>query len=245
MKPFAIRFLLCAVLALGLAPLRAQEHTLVDVDDANPPFMFAAQGHAAGVYPALLAAAFREMGVPVVIEPKPWRRALAEIDTGHAGVGGIYKNAERLQRFDYSDALFVERVNVYTLRGRLRYANLADLAGKRVGVIRGWSYGDDFDALRKSGAVTTEDVASDGQNFAKLEAGRLDAVLAIAEAAEPLLRKHPQAELAGTLAENPTYLAFNKSVARLDLLQRFNAALGRLRASGESRRIVSEALQRP
>lgn len=234
-------------LALALAAsLAGAQPLVVDVDDANPPFMFARDGQAAGVYPALMQAVFREMKEPVSIEPKPWRRALSEIDAGTAGVGGIYKNSERLKRFDYSEPMFVERVSIYAVQGDgSRYTGVADLKGKRVGVIRGWSYGDDFDEARKAGAMEVEEVNSDTQNFAKLSAGRLDAVLAIVEAAEPHLRRHRNVQPAGSLVENPTYLAFNKSANKLGFLERFNAALARLKKSGALSRIVTEELHRP
>ena len=225
---------------------RGADAIVVNVDEANPPFMFSLNGRAAGVYPELMTAVFADMNVQVVILTKPWRRALAEIDAGKAAVGGIYKNSERLKRYDYSDAMFVERVNIYSRKADpMRYASLADLKGKRVGVIRGWSYGDEFDEARKSGAMQLEDVNADVQNFAKLDAGRLDAVLAIAEAAEPQLRQFPSVQLAATLVENPTYLAFNKSAGRQAFIERFNAALSRLKLNGTMKRLVSDALHRP
>ena len=242
----ATRFFVSLGLVFAFVGAHSQEAVRVDVDEGNPPFMFAKEGRAAGVYPALMSAAFRDMKVSVLIEAKPWARALAEIEAGKAGVGGIYKNSERLKRFDYSEALFVERINIYSRRkDGARYTSLQALKGNRVGVIRGWSYGDSFDDLRKSGAIVAEDTGSDEQNFAKLEAGRLDAVLAIAEAAEPQLKKHSTLELAGTMVENATYLAFNKSAGMLSFIERFNAALARLKHSGAAKRIVSEALNRP
>jgi polar amino acid transport system substrate-binding protein len=232
-------------MACGLGLANAQA-LLVDVDDANPPFMFAREGRAVGVYPALMAAVFKEMKADVSIVPKPWRRTLSELDAGIAGVGGIYKNSERLKRYDYSEPMFVERVSVYSLRAdTARYAGVSTLKGKRVGVIRGWSYGDDFDEARRAGTMVVEEVNSDAQNFAKLAAGRLDVVLAIVEAAEPHLRTYRAVQLAGSLAENPTYLAFNKSAGRQAFIEQFNAALSRMKKSGAVARIVTEELHRP
>lgn len=240
-----IKIIVAAALSMGVVAALAQE-LLVNVDDANPPFMFARNGTAAGVYPVLMAAVFHEMGAEVRILPKPWRRALAELDAGTAGLGGIYKNSERLKRFDYSDPMFVERVSLYSLRtDASRYAGVADLRGKRVGVIRGWSYGDEFDEARKAGLMTVEEVNSDAQNFAKLSVGRLDVVIAIVEAAEPQLRIHRDVQLAGAMAENPTYLAFSKSAGKLGFIERFNAALARLKKSGVVARIVTQELHRP
>jgi polar amino acid transport system substrate-binding protein len=234
---------LLGVLGL-LAPWRgaAAEELRVAVDSSNPPFMFERDGRPEGLYPVLLAAVFREMGEQVEIEARPWPRAISELEAGRAGVAGIYKNSERLQKYDYSAPLFIERVNVYVRAGTLRYAGLSSLDGQRVGVIRGWSYGDAFDAARRSGSMTVEQVASDEQNLRKLEAGRLDAMLAIDEAMQPLQAAHARVRLAGTLVENPTFLAFDKSAGMTDFLDRFNAALARLRQRGDVDRIVAQEL---
>jgi len=236
-----------AAIALALAfGMAGAQELVVNVDDANPPFMFAREGRAVGVYPALMSAVFKEMHADVHILPKPWRRALAEIDAGTAGVGGIYKNSERLKHYDYTEPMFVERVSLYALRtDTSRYAGVPDLKGKRVGVIRGWSYGDDFDDARRAGVMEVEEVNSDAQNFAKLAAGRLDVVLAIVEAAEPHLRAHRSVQLAGSMAENATYLAFSKSAGMQGFIERFNAALSRMKKSGVVARIVAEELHRP
>ena len=245
MRKTIIAALMVLATACAFGAASAQE-LLVNVDDANPPFMFARDGRAAGVYPVLMAAVFKEMNAEVLISPKPWRRALSEIDAGSAGLGGIYKNSERLKRYDYSEPMFVERVSLYALRSDTsRYAGVADLKGKRVGVIRGWSYGDDFDEARRAGVMVVEEVNSDAQNFSKLAAGRLDVVLAIVEAAEPQLRTHRTVQLAGSMAENPTYLAFNKSAGMQAFIERFNAALSRMKKSGAVSRIVTEELHRP
>lgn len=240
-----LRVGLAAGLAGCAAASSAAEPVRVNVDESNPPFMFGRDGKAAGVYPALMAAAFQEMRVELRIEAKPWRRALMELDAAQAGVGGIYKNTERLAKYDFSEPMYVERINVYVPAGRyFSYTRLADLEGKRVGVIRGWSYGDDFDRARSAGRLLAEEVDSDEQNFRKLAIGRIDALLAIDEAGAAQLRQHAGLRLAGTMVENPTYLAFHKSAHQAALLERFNAALARLKKSGRLESIVGEAIAR-
>ncbi|MBI3898950.1 MAG: transporter substrate-binding domain-containing protein [Gammaproteobacteria bacterium] len=236
---------LFAILLTGTIPANATDNIHINVDDANPPFMFMRQGKSAGLYPTLMAAVFHEMRVEVDIESKPWRRALAEIEASTAGVGGIYKNSERIKKFDYSDPLFTERMNVYVVAYRdFPFSGLNDLMKKRVGVIRGWSYGNEFDEARRSGAVIPNEVSDDKQNFQKLNMGRVDAVLSIEQSANALIKSYPNLRLAGTLAENPTYLAFNKSAHMEAFLARFNEALARLKKSGEFERLVTKELKR-
>jgi polar amino acid transport system substrate-binding protein len=236
-----------ALAAMWWLPVPAQERLAVDAQ--NAPFMYADGERAAGLYPALLQAAFDRIGVPVRIDALPWSRALVALDQAELGVGGIYKNSERVQKYDYSAPIFVEKLVLYVRRDRpLAFAAVPDLAGLRIGVIRGWSYGDAFDTARRAGRLEAEEVASDAQNFSKLAQKRLDAIVAVEQAGSALLASghYPSVvALATPLAVNPTHLAFHRSANKRALLERFDRALDAMRRSGEHERLVERALFRP
>lgn len=236
---------LAALVLIAASVAAVAADTVVNFDQANPPFMYAKEGKPAGIYPALVAAAFKRMNAPLTAHSLPWSRALSEIDEGTAGVGGIYKNVEREKKYDYSQQLFVERLVVYFNKAKpVSFAKVDDLRGLRVGVIRGWTYSDPFEAGRKSGLFTAIDVGADEQNFAKLAEGRLDAVIAVAESGTPLLAANPALAAAPTpLAESPTYLAFAKSANQGELLKKFNAAVQELKSSGEFDKLVRASLK--
>jgi len=217
---------------------------LVNVDEANSPFMYSKGGKPAGIYPALIDAAFKHMNVPVTIQTKPWKRAIQEIDEGLAGVGGIYKNPEREKKYDYSDQIFVEKLVVYFNKAQvINYKAIGDLKGKKVGVLRGWSYGDDFDNARKANTLMAEEVASDDQNFQKLDQGRLDAVIAINETGIALMPKYTNVGFAATpLSQGPTYLTFAKSAKHTDILKQFDQAIKDMKKSGEFQKLVGAEL---
>jgi polar amino acid transport system substrate-binding protein len=230
----------------GAAELAGTPVVCVAVDSQNAPFMFARAGLAEGLYPQLVRAAFQHMDTAVKLEAIPWSRALRQLDQAECGVAGIYRNTERLHKYDFSAALFIERVRLYARRERgLSFAGIADLAGLRVGVIRGWSYGDAFDRARRTGEVTVEEVAADAQNFGKLASGRLDAVLAVEQAGAALLAggAYPSVQvLPRPLAVNSTHLAFHKSTHSAALLKRFDDAMEHLRRDGTHDRLVVQAL---
>jgi len=161
-------------------------------------------------------------------------------------VGGIYKNSERLKKYDYSEPLLVETITVYVHRDRpLVYTQIGDLFGKRVGVMRGWSYGDEFDRARAGGLLQAENVSSDDQNFQKLQSGRIDALLAIEDSVASLRVAYPDIQASGVpLSEAPAFLAFSKGANLAPLLRRFDQAIRDLKASGEFRRLVSAELAR-
>lgn len=241
MHPRVLALLLALAASLcGAAELPA----LVNVDDGNPPFMYAVNTQARGIYPALIRAAFQLMGTPVQVEAKPWKRALEEIDTGRAGVGGIYKTAERLQKYDYSDPIYVENLLVYyNVANPLVFNQIQDLTGKRIGVLRGWSYGDAFDHTRRQGLFQVEEVGSDDQNFRKLEAERIDAVIAIQESGTTLVKNYRTISFSLVpLSQNPTFLVFPKSAQRTDLLKRFDQAIRDLRRVGTYKSIITAEL---
>ena len=225
---------------LSVFSLRADD-LRINFDEAHPPYMFNKDGNAAGIYPALIKAAFAHMNVAAILQPKPWARAIHEIDGAVAGIGGIYKNSERLQKYDYSEPLLVETITLYFHKARpLPYTRIEDLNGKRIGVMRGWSYGDEFDHARAAGLFTVESVNSDEQNFQKLEAGRIDGVLAIGESVSALLETYPDIQYSIVpLTQAPAFLAFAKSANRTTLLKQFDQTLKEMKASGEFKKIIA------
>lgn len=234
-------------LALSLHA-HAADPVVVGVDAENPPFMSSAGGKAVGLYPAIIAEAFQTAGQTATIEAKPWKRCIADMDDGRSGVGGIYKNEDRLKKYDFSDQIFVEKMAVFFNKThRVEFSGVASLLGKRVGVMRGWSYGDEFDKAVKEGKISAEEVNSDAQNFQKLSAGRLDAILAIDEAGATLLKGGSYAEVEKSpkyLFENPTFLAFNKSAKKTDVLAKFNKAIDDMRKNGKLNKIATGELSK-
>ena len=226
----------------------ARPAIVVDVDAENPPFMSSRAGDAVGLYPALIRAALGRCHDHVRVQAKPWKRAFVEIDKAQAGVGGLYRNAERLAKYDFSDPIYVENIAVfYRTVQPFDFRTVADLYGKRVGVLRGWSYGDDFDVAKRNGSIATEEVSSDRSNFLKLTDGRLDAVLAIEESGQAAMAAsglHGIEQANAYLASYPVYLAFSKKAAKSDLLVCFNKALAEMKQDGAFERIVRQELGR-
>lgn len=220
--------------------------TRINVDSENAPFMSAQEGKPSGVYPAVLIAAFARIKQPLVLETKPWKRALLELDQDKAGIGGIYKNDERNAKYDFSEPILTENIVIYFNTDKpIDFKTLADLNGKRVGVIRGWSYGNAFDAARKDGKFTTEDVVNDRANFLKLAHGRLDAVLAVREAGKMVINAEKLTNIDQSkafLASNQAHLAFNKSAKQTELLAQFSQAIAQMKQDGTLDRIVNEEL---
>lgn len=237
---------LSSMFLLGIAP--AEEPLLINVDGGNPPFMYEQGGRAEGIYPKIISAAFARIGQPVIIEAKPWRRGLSEIDEGKAGVGGIYRNEERDRKYDFSVPIMRENVAVYFCSDRpLVFRGIHDLKGKKVGVLRGWSYGNEFDAARKAGFFSVDESPSDRANLLKLTAGRLDVVLSIEESGRAVIVAEALTGIERSsvfLTSNYAYLAFSKTKSKKALLEKFNRAIAEMRQDGSFDRIVAKELAR-
>ena len=218
---------------------------LIVVDSGNPPFMYDANGEAAGLYPLLLKAIFGRLNIPMEIKAYPWKRALSMGEAGEAGVGGIYKNEKRLEIYDYSDKIYTENLMLYVKKGSgFKFETLDDLKGKEVGVILGWSYGDAFDKAREASLFHVQEVTTDNSNFEKLLQGKVDYVVAIDIAADHIIREmkvEDQIEkLATPIAVNDTFLVFAKSTQPKDLLAKFNQTLSAMKQDGSYDALITE-----
>lgn len=237
--------LFCIAVLIGT---RALSETTVTFDRSNPPFMYESQHRATGLYPAIIAEAFRRMNEPLTVRALPWQRALAGADAGHWGVGGLYMNEERLWKYDYSEPIHEERLMVYVLRGKeFPFAGIDDLTGKKVGVMRGWTYGDAFDQAVAEGRIINEPVNSDKANIGRLLLGRVDAIIAAPETLRLLQRDYdPEGrvvELPVPMQAIKTYLSFPKSTGMTEMLDRFNTQIRLMRMDGTMDRLIREHMR--
>lgn len=222
---------------------------IIAVDEGVVPLMYKARGEARGLYPFLITDIFNRINIPVSIRPLPWRRALAYADEGLMGVGGVYKTRDRLEKYDFSDELFQEVIVIYTLReNRFEYNNISDLYGKKIGIIRGWSYGEEFDKASLEELIKVEEVSTDEQNFLKLLNKRIDCLLTVKETGELVLENNPQFQgfivpLNGILIVNPTYLIFPKILNKKELLNLFNEKLFELKESNEYKELIRRGMR--
>lgn len=234
---------LALFLLVNIPKVFGSEPVNVAVDNGNPPFMYQDGDRAEGLYPTIIESVFQRMKTPVAIKALPWKRALFDADNGNSGIAGIYKNTSRLKKYDYSDDIFRERLALFVLKERkFTYSNLKDLQGKEIGVIRGWSYGDEFDSLRKNQLFFVDEVKNDESNFKKLLAKRVDCVIAIEESGQSLISddrfKGKIIQLQPYVAINPTYLIFPKISGQTDILTQFNATLKTMKNKGEYEELI-------
>lgn len=230
---------LAAALLLS-SPVLAMETVLVDWE--NPPLMYEDDGEAIGFYPDVVREAFRRLGTPVLIRPVPWKRVMDGVHECECGAAGLIKTKDRARALDFTVPIHKERVMVYVRRGNESLCeSVASLHGKTVGAIMGWAYGEIFDAAVGAGHIVDLRSHSDATNLELLMIGRVDAFVGTKDSADSTIAASRFAGAAVScpepLTNNHTYIAFGKSMGKLDLIARLNAAIASMRSDGTLKRL--------
>ncbi|MBZ2171320.1 substrate-binding periplasmic protein [Nitratidesulfovibrio sp. SRB-5] len=206
-----------------------------------------------GYVARVIRAALASVGLEARLEFMPWARGMSLLRDGKVtAVAPAYRTAERESECDLSAPFPGGPLALFGLTANtLHWNDLRDLAGLRIGVVRGYAHTQAFDAaafLRKEPA--NDELA----NLRKLLAGRIDAMAADRNVVHFLLRRDLPAQAASLaefdpiLGERDLHVCFSR--ARPDhaaLREAFDRGLATIRASGlldelhrEMRRLTEE-----
>lgn len=127
----------------------------------------------------LLEEVERAAGVKFVLRRYPWARAELHARNGDGLILGLPRTPERERVLRYSDLAAVNTLWLVTRSdATFPFNGIADLRGKRVGIVRGFSYGEEFERAKESKLfLPDEDIASRGTRLLRLMLRRTDVVL--------------------------------------------------------------------
>lgn len=239
------------VLCMWAALFGAQAETLVVLgDDTYSPVVYSDHGKPAGILPAILERVSALTGDHYEVRLSPWKRAYELALRAEGGVVGVSFNSERAKVFDFSKPIYDDDIQIVTLKNKtFAYTKLDDLKGKVIGGISGASYGEVVDKAVAAGLFTVErDVGAAGR-LRKLLAGRLDAAFIgngsfglddVINSQDELRSNRGQfVALPTPLTRDPLHLAFAKTMNKRAALDRFDAALEKLRKTGELKKLTT------
>lgn len=128
-----------------------------------------------GIATAITVAAFQRAGHKVVIQYRPWARAIHEVREGSSdGIVGVWHSREREAFLAYSQPLLDNEIGFYARANhRQDVRDLSKLKALTIGVVRGYLNPPNFEAAQ----LRTEEAIDDEANLLKLAAGRVDLVL--------------------------------------------------------------------
>ncbi|MDM5181433.1 transporter substrate-binding domain-containing protein [Massilia sp. DJPM01] len=235
MKCIGSLLLVCGALAGPPQPARAETPTLHLASLEWLPYVGRGlpDGGLSGAVAKAVAARF---GYGIRIDYFPWKRAMQAggSDPDFVGYFPAYHTAERARQCHFSTPMGKSTVGLAMLaEAPLRWRVLDDLAGNKLGVVLGYSNGDAFDQMVKSGKLSVDASESDIINLRKLLAGRIHAVVIDKAVLRYLLASDPTLSKERTqlvfderpLAELTLHVCFQRTPLGLKLKQSYDAAL--------------------
>lgn len=225
-------------------------------DEGYPPYSYAENGEARGLYSDILRAAFARMpAYQVSIQPVPWRRGLLLLERGSAfALYPPYLRPQERPWMDYSRAILEEKVVIFVNPNTTGGRDLADFpaayARLRIGQNAGFSVIQNqlFRHMLERDQLSLESGKDNRSNLLKLSLGHIDAYVNDRLSAlwtwQQLLRSGEiKPHAAAALVEGPTlsiehgYLGFTnrdqgKFSYKADFIRSLNSALIELENEG-------------
>jgi polar amino acid transport system substrate-binding protein len=253
-KGRVVKPLIAVVLGLLLGSGVGAADIAVFSGDGSPPKMYVQEGKSRGILVDILQYAGQHLQNDTLrLALYPWARAYLQASSGDGGIVGLSWTRRRDDLFDYSEPLFFDEVVVVVRRGsEFPFKALSDLHGKRVGIVRGASYGEAFEKARDAGVFVVDGDNGASNRLHKLVAGRIDcALFNVGKAGfEETLRIHKEflpfkdalVVLPVPLRSDPNFLAFPKSMHMKPWLAEFNQIIKRGYTRGDIPKIIAQNL---
>ncbi|MEH6826273.1 MAG: transporter substrate-binding domain-containing protein [Motiliproteus sp.] len=236
----AISFILLCIINTGL---RAE--TLTAAADPWPPYVgpqLAGQGLAAQI----VRAALKREGFDLEISFMPWARALRLTRNGATDLlVSAWWTQERSVYLHYSEPYAVNNLKfIKRKQDPFEFEGLHSLAGKRIGVVRDYGYGDAFGQADNFQQVENSDFL---HNIRMLKAGRIDLTLEDELVATTILRQQaPEQQVDIAFSQQPLrtkslHVASGRDNPRhQQIISAFNRGLTSLRADGTLARLLEQ-----
>ncbi|WP_229509138.1 ABC transporter substrate-binding protein [Massilia sp. CCM 8734] len=232
-----------AALAMPVATARSGPRELLVVGAHFARVYERANGEFSGMAAEIIRAIAGELGQPVHFELYPWARAQSMVAQGQADIlVGPYKSPERLASFAFSERPFYQDQMVFFSRSNAPFAwdgSYASLRDKRIVIINGWAYGDEFNAARDQLTVSVTNSVESALTM--LSHGRVDLFASNVRNTEPVI---PLLALEGkvlpvgrTISLQRGFFAFPKRPEYDVMRARFDRAFNAYVDSGELRKL--------
>ncbi|MGO1118131.1 substrate-binding periplasmic protein [Rhodovibrionaceae bacterium A322] len=179
------------------------------------------------------------------VEVLPGKRALSLFDQGQ---GDVFVPAQLEQiasgMFQHpvvsSEPVLDFQRFVYVKAGQKNLTSLAELSGKRIGLVRGYSYGPLIDKNETFAPVYGTDVS---QLIKMLNRDRIDAFIAFPNSVYRLTKwsdeTAPQRDAMAPITRNRITFAFRDTQKGRELRRKFNLAIEQMKADGSFKRLIA------
>lgn len=232
--------LLCSLSEAGLA---VADTPRIGAEDDWYPYTAWRDGRIVGMSADIVRAAFASSGTAIDLTPYPYSRCM---ELARSGVLAACFNTTPDSRIAAhyllpEEMLFSDDILLWARSGAAPLENLDALAGKRVAMTIGYTYGEHFNTRQD---ILRVPVRRDLNGFLMLQRDRVDYVVAFRGTTQALIEQNPR--LAGqfvalaTVHQPQLYLSFSRHNPQAPaLLQRFDQGMRQIRQDGTYQKIIA------
>lgn len=229
-----------------------RDGTLVAGAADYPPYNIVEGTHVRGMDFDVIETILTKMGCNLRTVALPWARHLAEMRNGTVDIATpVTITPERLA-FAHFTAPYIHAEEILFVRSEDRntYTDLSNffLQGKRLGVIRDYAYGGDYQDLKNAYFAQIEQTDSQELNLKQLSLGRVDAVLGeryvVSSAIQKLGFSEDIKPSTVVVASEPNFIMFSKKSISADFVSAFSKILSDMQENGELDLITSQYLNK-
>lgn len=222
-------FCATAIIALSFGSALADGRVRL-VCDIWPPYQLKADSVITGMSVEIVQAVYKRLGYDEFeIQAYPWMRAMDAVRFAEAdALLSANYTEERSRYLSYPEEPLFESPWIVWTKAGSSILTMEDLKGKKVGVVLGYSYTEEFNDFIKK-YCNIEEAHSDEINFKKLGLGRLDAVVAEYGNGVYLSRALGDDSIVPVprieVKKDGLYIVFNRKLHRDDFVKRFSEEL--------------------
>ncbi len=212
-----------------------------------PPYHFMDKtGQETGFLIDIILQVSASMDLSITFEQYPWSRCLRMVKTGEAdAMMNLFKTKERVTFMYFADNVLAREVNRFFKLKTNKFTftgNLTQMKGKRLGTIRNYSYGKEFDAFRQE--LTLLELETEKALILNLIGRRCDIILGneiVLQSLSQVTRGGDAVVPTGAgITNDPLYIGFSKARKHKTLAERFSKALKKFKAGPGYREIIKK-----
>ncbi|QTA77899.1 Extracellular solute-binding protein, family 3 [Desulfonema limicola] len=166
------------IAAILLFPLYVFAETLVfGVFENIPPFQYQENAQFKGIDIDIANELSRQLNVKIEFKELPWARMKKYAEEGSIdAILSMFCMDKYLNIVDYAESPIKSVISVFALKeSNINVKNLDDLKGKKIGVIRGYTYSSEFSNYKDLRKIECN---NDGEVLKRLNEGRIDVAVA-------------------------------------------------------------------
>lgn len=235
------------ILLILLCSLAGARSTFADMprigaEDDWYPYTASRDGQIVGMSVDIVRAAFATSNTPIELASYPYARCMEQARTG--GLAACFNTTPdsriAAQFLLPEEMLFSDDILLWARTGAAPLESLDALAGKRVAVTIGYTYGEQFDARQDIQRVP---VRRDLNGLLMLQRNRVDYVVAFRGTTQALIQQNPklanQFVALATVHQPQLYLSFSRHHPQAPaLLQRFDQGMRQIKRDGTYQKII-------